>query len=406
MFSTHDNGGGEILPRERRPTLTEYRESPGKRFTFAIMGHGLELPSEPLVNPDIDIRIFSQAGTLGVCNVSETRFLLPILQGIKESFSEELVKQNNSTYQVLKETLNSLNPSYTNLLAALDSINKLAKMSLRIYEIDDNDDIKMSEILAFITEYNTRESFNPSNNLLPPDSVLYGLHDKIKELEDMYETYKLNTPVKYISEREHELTDQNYDETLEKITREYKTLMHSNRIIMKTFYIDEILLLLAPRTETDVIDMEKIGDKIKKGIENVSKGEHFRTYSPVCNKRYIVADKNDSGVFVLHDDNGDQDPSTEAKLMEWIDSFDSFTLQEIVDFCKANEYLVGNIVDFTCRSVDSENESLIASISAAEKARHIAINYGGKTRRIKKQKRQQKRNKTKRDKTRKSRHRK
>jgi hypothetical protein len=76
-----------------------------KRITLLVNCHGLELLNNPLPETGLKVRVFSQAGKLGICSVANVGLIGEFAQLLKANFAEILQEYDNSTYKMLKDML-------------------------------------------------------------------------------------------------------------------------------------------------------------------------------------------------------------------------------------------------------------------------------------------------------------
>lgn len=76
-----------------------------KRITLLVNCHGLELLNNPLPETGLKVRVFSQAGKLGICSVANVGIIGEFAEVLQANFAEILQEYNNSTYEMLKDML-------------------------------------------------------------------------------------------------------------------------------------------------------------------------------------------------------------------------------------------------------------------------------------------------------------
>jgi hypothetical protein len=96
----------------RRPTLTTDEPVTGKRITFMISSHGLELLDYGLDKRHVNVRVFSLAGELGVCVVRSSKSfnIAAYFDYVKDAMSQS--SPGDSTYQMIKILQNEKRDEY------------------------------------------------------------------------------------------------------------------------------------------------------------------------------------------------------------------------------------------------------------------------------------------------------
>lgn len=76
-----------------------------KRITLLVNCHGLELLNNALPETGVKVRVFSQAGKLGICSVANAGIIGEFAELLKANFADVLQEYDNSTYKMLKDML-------------------------------------------------------------------------------------------------------------------------------------------------------------------------------------------------------------------------------------------------------------------------------------------------------------
>lgn len=101
----------------RQPTLTTDEPVTGKRITFMISSHGLELLDYGLDKRGVHVRVFSLAGELGVCVVRSSKSFnrATYFDYVKDAMSRS--SPGDSTYQIIKILQNEKRDEYRSNVA-------------------------------------------------------------------------------------------------------------------------------------------------------------------------------------------------------------------------------------------------------------------------------------------------
>uniref|UniRef100_A0A6C0ASR3 Uncharacterized protein n=1 Tax=viral metagenome TaxID=1070528 RepID=A0A6C0ASR3_9ZZZZ len=103
-------------PLKRMPSFLEETSElteEDKRITVLVNCHGRELIDQPLLDLGVTVRVFSQAGKLGVCSCVVRKDINDFSHILKENFDDVLHEEyENSTYKMLKDILSSQIKNY------------------------------------------------------------------------------------------------------------------------------------------------------------------------------------------------------------------------------------------------------------------------------------------------------
>jgi hypothetical protein len=395
-----------------------------KRITIAIYGHGTEFIDTTLDKKGIDVRIFSQAGKLGMRHIAQSYHTLQYLHQFKErnhqKFKRLLAQHNHSTYDTLTTIFNNTRSEFIDFLRAivgwLDIVNKASEKP-SVGESNEKFNIRnLKEFNESYTKYKDNivsgnskiDSFLLSiSNSEDNFKKLYAKHiAEIKGLNDIYNDYKEFTSnglkgITTLTEKITKTSKQEEIDSLEKEINETLSVFRKMKAEKQQTLLDTFAELKRDIT-TDIPADAELFNTYKLALENAEDKKNIRVYEPVCDKLFDISDKKESFAILMFSDPVPRqkgDTRINTKFREFVSS-SSITLSEIIDFCKENGYTIINIVDYTCRTVvgldESDEESEIYKevqrISAMETESHINKHYGGKNR---KTKRCRKQNKTK-----------